>query len=73
MVVGNLGDWETASSIGWEGDDMIWSGEINNFNGQNVRVRQTITKQGPREFTDKLEVNVGGEWVLVNRNSACRR
>jgi hypothetical protein len=72
LMVGSFGDWESATSVGWAGDELTWSGEINNLDGRNVRFRHTVTKGGPREFEDKTEINVGVEWQPW-ASRACKR
>lgn len=73
IMMGNQGDWERASSPGWTGEAWVWTGEINQGDGQKTPMRHTITSNGPREFSDKLELNVDGEWRTAAVNSVCKK
>ena len=72
MAVGSFGDWERATAVGWAGDELTWSGEINNLGAENIRFRHTVTKLGPREFEDKTEVHAGQDWLPLASGN-CRR
>ena len=73
VMMDNQGDWERASSPGWTGEDWTWTGEINQADGRKTPMRHTITSNGPREFSDKLELNVDGEWRTAAVNSVCKK
>jgi hypothetical protein len=75
-AIGNHGEWDTASSPGWEGDKLIWSGELSgDLSGQPGRLpfRHTFTKKGDRAWTHLLEVRLpDGKWVAAEEVS-CKK
>jgi hypothetical protein len=66
---GNLGDHETAWSNGWEGDTMLWNGELHNFMGRKVAFRQTFTRKGERQINDTYEVELNGKWTRIGEGT----
>jgi len=70
---GNFGDYESGvTSPGWEGDKMVWSGDINNMMGEKLQFRHTFTKKSDREFTEKYETNAKGTWTTWGE-STCKK
>jgi hypothetical protein len=62
-AVGNHGDWDTASAPGWEGDKLIWTGEISGPMGR-IPFHHTFTKKSDKEWTHALELRgPDGKWT----------
>ena len=60
---GNHGEWDTASAPGWEGDKLVWTGELSGPMGR-VPFHHTFTKKGDKEWTHLLELRLpDGKWV----------
>ena len=72
-LFGNQGEWELITSQGWKGEEWVWSGELNNFDGHKLPLRQIITSRGPWEFSDRTEVNVDGEWRAFAADTSCKK
>ena len=69
---GSHGEWDTASATGWEGDKLIWTGELSGPAGR-VPFHQTFTKKGDREWTHLLEVRgPDGKWSQTEEVT-CKR
>jgi hypothetical protein len=59
---GSQGVWDTASATGWEGDKLVWTGELSGPSGR-VPFHQTFTKKSDREWSHLLEVRgPDGKW-----------
>ena len=62
-AVGNHGEWDTASAPGWEGDKLVWTGELSGPQG-GIAFHHTFTKKGDKEWTHFLELRLpDGKWV----------
>jgi hypothetical protein len=62
-TVGNHGEWDTASAPGWEGDNLVWTGEISGPLGR-IAFHHRFTKKGDREWVHFLELRTpDGKWV----------
>ena len=55
VLVDNFGGWLTATSPGWEGDKMVWTGDMM-ASGQKMGFRQTFTKKSDRELSYTFEM-----------------
>jgi len=61
-AAGNHGEWDTASAPGWEGDKLVWTGELSGPMGR-VPFHHTFTKKSDKEWTHALEVRgPDGKW-----------
>lgn len=69
MGVGSHGEAATATSTGWSGDEFVWSGTVTNADGQRVPFRHTITRVDPLKYSEKIEINVGGQWLDVSHGT----
>jgi hypothetical protein len=65
------GGWDSASSVGWNGDKMVWTGELSSPKGR-MPFRQTFTKKGEKEWSFRLELNPAGTWIPLSEVS-CKR
>jgi hypothetical protein len=62
-AVGNHGEWDTASSPGWEGDNLIWTGELSGPMGR-IAFHHRFTKKGDKEWVHFLEIRTpDGKWI----------
>jgi uncharacterized protein DUF1579 len=62
-TVGNHGEWNTASAPGWEGDNLVWTGEISGPLGR-IPFHHRFTKKSDKEWVHFLEVRTpDGKWV----------
>ena len=62
-TVGNHGEWNTASAPGWEGDNLVWTGEISGPLGR-IPFHHRFTKKGDKEWVHFLELRTpDGKWV----------
>jgi hypothetical protein len=60
---GNHGEWDTASAPGWEGDKLVWTGELSGPMGR-IAFHHTFTKKGDKEWTHFLELRApDGKWL----------
>jgi hypothetical protein len=64
----NHGAWDSASSIGWSGDKMVWTGDLSGPTGR-MPFRQTFTRHGDKEWSFRFELNVQGTWTAVSEVS----
>ena len=59
----NLGGWDSASAPGWEGDKLVWTGELSGPMGR-VPFHHTFTKKSDKEWTHLLELRMpDGKWA----------
>ena len=62
-AIGNHGEWDTASAPGWEGDKLIWTGELSGAQGR-IAFHHTFTKKGDKEWAHLLELRLpDGKWI----------
>jgi hypothetical protein len=62
-AVANHGEWDTASSPGWEGDNLIWTGELSGPMGR-IAFHHRFTKKGDKEWLHFLEIRTpDGKWA----------
>jgi hypothetical protein len=64
-AAGSHGEWDTASAPGWEGDKLVWTGELSGPMGR-VPFHHTFTKKGDKEWTHLLEIRMpDGKWAAT--------
>jgi uncharacterized protein DUF1579 len=61
----NLGGWDSASSTGFSGDKMVWTGDLSGPTGR-MPFRQTFTRKGDKEWSFRLELNPAGTWIALS-------
>jgi hypothetical protein len=62
-AAGGTDGWDTASAPGWEGDKLVWTGEISGPTGR-MPFHHTFTKQGDKAWSHALEVRgPDGKWT----------
>lgn len=68
---GTDGSWDSASSIGWNGDKMVWTGDLSGPAGR-MPFRQTFTRKGDKEWSFRFELNPQGNWIPLSEVSCLR-
>jgi hypothetical protein len=61
----SLGGWDSATSVGFNGDKMVWTGDLSSPAGR-MPFRQTFTKKSDKEWSFRLELNTQGAWVPLS-------
>ncbi len=61
--VDNFGSWANELSPGWQGDTMVWTGDM--VVGEKTTARDTYVKKSDTEFTHKFELKMKGQWGLI--------
>jgi hypothetical protein len=62
-AIANHGEWDTGSAPGWEGDKLVWTGELSGPLGR-IPFRHTFTKKSDKEWMHFLEIRLpDGKWV----------
>lgn len=69
--IDSFGDFGTQATAGWEGDRLVWMGEMNRM-GAKVPTRDTFVKKGENEVTHLGESQDKGVWTKEDEES-CRR
>jgi hypothetical protein len=64
----NQSGWDSATSIGWNGDKMVWTGDFSGPMGR-MPFKQTFTKKSDKEWSFRFELNVQGTWVALSEVS----
>ena len=68
----NVGDWDTGTAPGLEGDKIVWTGEVVGLLGHTV-YRHTITKKTDKEWSQALELkDSAGRYTPINEVT-CKR
>lgn len=62
------GGWDSATSVGWSGDKMVWTGDLSGPTGR-MPFRQTFTRKGDKEWSFRFELNAQGSWVPLTEVS----
>jgi uncharacterized protein DUF1579 len=62
--VDNFGGWGPATSTGWEGDKMTFTGEMFG-GGQKMGSRDSFTKKSDKEMVHVGEMQMGGKWSTM--------
>jgi hypothetical protein len=65
---GSNGSWDSATSVGFNADKMVWTGDLSSPTGR-MPFRQTFTKKSDKEWSFRLELNVQGNWMPLNEVS----
>jgi hypothetical protein len=73
VALDSLGNANTASSDGWDGDKLVFEGDFLIL-GERTHLRQTLTRTGPDEYRiDNEELLAGGKWKHLDRYRYTRR
>jgi hypothetical protein len=60
----NFGGWGHATSPGWEGDKIAFTGDMFMM-GQKMGSRDSFTKKGDKEMVHTGEMQQGGKWTQI--------
>jgi hypothetical protein len=60
----SFGGYGMGTSPGWEGDSLIWTGEMS-MNGQKLPYRQTFTREKGGAITETWEMQTNGAWAKM--------
>lgn len=73
VSIDSLGNANSASSIGWDGDKLVFEGDMLIL-GEKAHLRQTLTRTGPDEYRiDNEELLPGDKWKHLDRYRYTRR
>jgi hypothetical protein len=61
----SMGGWDSATSIGFNAEKMVWTGDLSSPTGR-MPFRQTFTKKSDKEWSFRLELNVQGNWMPLS-------
>jgi hypothetical protein len=70
LWVDNMGAWSKSTSTGWEGDKMVFSGDMM-MGGQTMMGRDTFTKSADGSLKHGMEMQMDGKWVSMG-DEVCR-
>jgi hypothetical protein len=59
-----FGGYGTGTSPGWEGETLIWTGEVT-MNGQKLPYRQTFTREKGGAIAETWEMQLNGAWAKM--------
>jgi hypothetical protein len=60
--VDSMGGYGTQASAGWEGDKMVWVGDVHMM-GTKMPSRDTFVRHGDNEVTHLGELQQNGAWI----------
>ena len=61
----SMGGWDSATSVGFNADKMVWTGDLSSPMGR-MPFRQIFTKKSDKEWSFRLELNLQGAWVPLS-------
>ena len=67
----NTGAWSQSTSKGWEGDKMVFSGEMN-WGGQKMQTRDSFVKSADGSLRHDWEAQLDGKWTPLGTET-CRK
>ena len=59
-----FGGYGLGTSPGWEGDNLVWTGEVV-MNGQKLPYRQTFTREKGGAIAETWEMQLNGAWAKM--------
>jgi hypothetical protein len=71
LVSDSMGGYGMATSPGWEGDDLVWTGDMY-MNGQKTGYRQTFTRAKDGSISEMFEMQMDGQWKKLSSGS-CKK
>jgi len=69
--VDSMGGYFTESTVGWEGDRMVWSGTAH-MAGMAIPARDTFVRKSENEVTHLGELQQNGAWVKLDEETCLR-
>ena len=70
-AVDSMGGYGTQSTAGWEGDAMVWVGDVHMM-GTKMPSRDTFIRHGDNEVTHRGEIQQNGAWVKQDEETCYR-
>jgi hypothetical protein len=64
----NQSGWDSATSVGFNGDKMVWTGDFSGPMGR-MPFKQTFTRKSDKEWSFRYELNIQGTWVALSEVS----
>jgi len=71
LWVDNMGAWSRSTSKGWEGDKMVYEGEMS-MGGQKMMGRDTFVKDGEGTMKHSWEMQMDGKWTPMG-DETCKK
>ena len=71
LWVDNMGAWAKSTAAGWEGDKIVFSGEVA-MGGKTMMSRETFVKGADGSFKRDSEGQMEGKWVPMG-NETCKK
>jgi hypothetical protein len=71
LWVDNMGAWSEASSPGWDGDKLVFTGE-GTMGGQKMQMRDTFVKAADGSLKHEWEGQLEGKWTPMG-SETCRK
>lgn len=71
LWVDNMGGWSQATSPGWEGDELVFTGE-STMAGQKMQVRDRFVKAAAGSLRHDWEAQLDGKWAPLG-SETCRK
>jgi hypothetical protein len=69
--VDSMGGYGTQATAGWEGDRMVWLGDVHMM-GMKMPSRDTFVRRGANELTHLGEVQANGVWAKQDEQTCYR-
>src|ERR1700687_519813 len=69
--VDSMGGYGTQATTGWEGDKMVWVGNVHMM-GMSMPSRDTFVRSGDNEVTHLGELEQNGAWVKQDQQTCYR-
>jgi hypothetical protein len=69
--VDSMGGYGTKATAGWEGDAMVWVGDVHMM-GTKMPSRDTFIRHGDNEVTHRGEVQQNGAWIKQDEETCYR-
>jgi hypothetical protein len=71
LWVDNMGAWAKSTAAGWEGDKIVFSGEVA-MGGKMMMTRETFVKGADGSFKRDSEAQMDGTWTPMG-NETCKK
>lgn len=71
LWVDNMGGWSQERASGWEGDKLVFTGDMQ-MGTQKMRARDTFTRKADGGMAHMGEAEVGGQWVKM-MDETCKK
>ncbi|HEY6324504.1 MAG TPA: hypothetical protein VJA16_23405 [Thermoanaerobaculia bacterium] len=72
VLIGGRGNYFVEHSAGWEGNNLVFLGEVKSPTGV-AKSRDTFTKDGDKRFTHTVELQEGEAWTRITDERCTRQ